>query len=409
MANTQTDSFAANCGTAEGRLQLLYNLGLLSLAGKSQDELLKTAVQAIAEQLAADHCYTLLKDDSGELAIVVSQGNDASTVEELVRASYALPVEVMKTGEGFLIENTMENQRFFSEPDLQRFNIKHAICLPIKTRQSLFGVIYADTCRDDCDWGAEQLDWVKFVGLYIGMTIGRSNSPEQTSDNQRLIAAGQAALNISHSVKNILQLIGGAVEVIDFGLRTNQIHRVKRSWSILKPNLERVRKFTLDMLDFSKERHLEPGPCDFNSIVQGAIESLKAQLKQKKTKLHVRVDQAIPTVELDGERIHEMALNLILNAIDIVDKETGIVTVETRYLPSEEAVELSVTDNGPGLTEETKEKIFLPFKSTKNKIGTGLGMAIAKQIIDQHKGRIEIETQLGEGSTFKVILPAKVV
>jgi signal transduction histidine kinase len=104
-----------------------------------------------------------------------------------------------------------------------------------------------------------------------------------------------------------------------------------------------------------------------------------------------------------------MAANLILNAIDIVDENTGTVTVETKYLQQENAVQLSVTDNGPGISEEAKERIFLPFESTKNKLGTGLGLAIAKQIVEQHKAKIEIESEVGKGATFVVTLPAKII
>ena len=163
------------------------------------------------------------------------------------------------------------------------------------------------------------------------------------------------------------------------------------------------------MLDYSKERKLETGPCDLNRVVQGAIESLRSQLKQKQSKLHIRIDRKIPTVELDSERIHEMALNLILNAIDIVDEVKGVVIVETKYLQDNQQVTLSVTDNGPGISEDMKEKIFTPFESGKNKFGTGLGMPIAKQIIDQHEGTIEIDSAPGKGTTFRVILPAKVI
>ena len=223
------------------------------------------------------------------------------------------------------------------------------------------------------------------------------------------IAAGKATLKLSHSVKNILQMVGGAAEVIDFGLKKNEIHRVKKSWDILKPNLDRMRKFTLDMLDYSKERKLETGPCDLNRVVQGAIESLKSQLKQKQSKLRIRIDKKIPQVELDSERIHEMSLNLILNAIDIVDEVKGIVTVETLYNADQQSIVLSVTDNGPGISDDMKQKIFTPFESGKNKFGTGLGMPIAKQIVDQHSGKIEIDSEEGKGTTFRVILPAKVI
>ena len=240
------------------------------------------------------------------------------------------------------------------------------------------------------------------------MAVNNLHLQNETEENKRLAQAGKATLILSHSVKNILQMVGGAAEVVDFGLRTNQMHRVKRSWDILKPNLERMKKFVLDMLDYSKERIPEPAPFDFNRTIQGAIESLKSQLKQKKSKLNIRIDRQIPKTTLDEERIHEMSLNLILNAIDIVDEAKGVVSVETKYLESENSVELSVTDNGPGISEEMKEKIFTPFESSKNKLGTGLGMAIAKQIIDQHNGKIEIESLPGKGTTFKVTLPVAV-
>ena len=125
--------------------------------------------------------------------------------------------------------------------------------------------------------------------------------------------------------------------------------------------------------------------------------------------MQIRVDSSIPRLELDGERIHEMALNLILNAIDIVDQDIGVVKVETHYLKDSQEVSLVAIDNGPGMNEEMKEKIFTPFESGKNKFGTGLGMPITKQVVDQHGGRIEIESQDGNGATFRIILPAKIL
>jgi signal transduction histidine kinase len=269
-------------------------------------------------------------------------------------------------------------------------------------------VLYIDS-TGQCSWDNNHLELLQFMGLHLAVAVNNVTLQKQTAENRRLIATGNAALKLSHSVKNILQMIGGAVEVIDFGLRTNQIHRVKRSWDILKPNLARMKKYTLEMLDYSKERKLKLEPCDFNRVIQGAIESLKAQLKAKKSKLNIRIDRDMPTVELDSERIHEMALNLILNAIDIVDENTGIVSVETKYLADEQAISVDVTDNGPGITDDMKEKIFTPFESDKNKFGTGLGMPIAKQIVDQHGGRIDIETVKGKGTTFRIVMPAKLV
>jgi signal transduction histidine kinase len=396
--------------TAEDRtLQFLQSLPVLNLPVEDNEQSLKRCLELINERFSADHGYILLKgEDNGKLEILASSQKDTATDSPSTFSS-AVTEKVMQTGTAILVEDAMNNKDFAGDPNFQRFNIKSVICAVMSQESSPIGVVYLDSSQQQRSWGNEELKLLDFLAGYLGLALEAVRLKQERVKNERLIAAGQISLKISHSIKNILQLVSGSAEVIDFGLRTNEIHRVKRSWNIMKPNVDRVKKFMLDMLDFSRERHLELGPCKFNAVVQSAIESLSSQLKQKKTKLHIRVDQQIPTIELDGERIHEMATNLILNAVDIVDDETGVVTVETKHVPEENVVHLSVTDNGPGISEEAKEKIFQPFQSTKNKLGTGLGLAIAKKIIEQHKGKIEIDSEIGKGTTFRVILPAKII
>ncbi|MHC4336977.1 MAG: GAF domain-containing sensor histidine kinase [Planctomycetota bacterium] len=396
--------------TAEDRtLQFLQSLPVSNLSVEDNEQSLKRCLEVINEKFSADHGYILLKgEDEGKLEILASAQKDTDTDSPSTFSS-AVAAKVMQTGTAILVEEAMNNKDFAGDPNFQRFNIKSALCAVMTQESSPIGVVYLDSSQQQCSWGNEELKLLDFLAGYLGLALDAVQLKQERVKNERLITAGQISLKITHSIKNILQLVSGSAEVIDFGLRTNEIHRVKRSWNIMKPNLDRIKKFMLDMLDFSRERHLELGPCKFNAVVQSAIESLSSQLKQKKAKLHIRVDQQIPTIELDGERIHEMATNLILNAVDIVDDETGVVTVETKYVPEKNVIHLSVTDNGPGISEEAKEKIFQPFQSTKNKLGTGLGLAIAKKIIEQHKSKIEIDSEIGKGTTFRVILPAKII
>lgn len=394
-------------GSTKSLPGLLYSVVSDSLKEENLNGKLTEIINVITDDLGAEHGYITLKDQAGQLVNVASAHRDTQD-DTLITLSSTLVDRVMKNGTGLVVANAMQNEQFPGDPNFHRFNIKTAVCAAVKTLSSTLGAVYCDS-RNDRQWGDTKLEMLELLGLFIGLAVNNIQLFKKCEENKRLAASGQATLKMSHSVKNILQMVSGAAEVMDFGLRTNEIHRVKRSWDILKPNLERLRKFTMDMLDYSKERKLELGPCDFNRVIQGAIESLKSQLKQKKSKLNIRIDQQIPTIELDSERLHEMALNLILNAIDIVDENTGTVNVTTRYHTDEKLVELNVTDNGPGMTEEMKGKIFEPFESDKNKFGTGLGMPIAKQVIEQHKGRIEIDTELGKGSTFRVFLPAKPV
>lgn len=407
--NAETISFKDPASTlgVESVFEFLNSMDLRGL-NENTEKTLKTVISTIAEQFGADHGYIIIKDKGSRPADVVNIHRDGLD-NSLVTASCAIIDSVMETGQGLFVTDAMNSEQFRGDPCFQRFNINKVICSAIKTDESISGVIYIDSNKSECKWDNTHSTMLDLTGQFLGLSTQNILLQAASDENKRLVAAGKATLQLSHSVKNILQMIGGAAEVIDFGLRSNEIHRVKRSWDILKPNIERLKKFTLDMLDYSKERKLELEACDFNRIIQSSIESLQNQLKQKKTKLQIRVDQDIPIIELDSERIHEMSLNLILNAIDIVDEATGVVNIETRYIEETQEAELSVTDNGPGMTEEIMETIFEPFESDKNKFGTGLGMPIAKQVIDQHNGRIEIDTEIGKGSTFRVYLPANVV
>jgi len=385
---------------------LLNDIDAGSITAHNINSSLTNVASMISKYLDADHTYIMLKNTNGDLENIAHSHRENHD-EPLITTSQTVTSEVIDSSVGILVTDAMNNEAYSGDPKFQRFNIGSAICSAIKTSESTSGLIYADS--QDCKkWDNSSLNTLEFIASHLALAINNAHN-FNFEQSKRLQAAGQATLNLSHSVKNILQMVGGAAEVIDFGLRTNQIHRVKKSWDILKPNLERLRKFTLDMLDYSKERRLELAPCDFNRIIQGAIESLKSQLKQKESTLRINIDKEMPVVELDEERIHEMALNLILNAIDIVDHNTGTVNVKTMYHKDSNEIELSVSDNGPGMNQDMKGKIFTPFESGKNKFGTGLGMPIAKQIIDQHQGRIEIESEESHGATFRIFIPAKVI
>lgn len=413
MKATHSDSPrapTAESQTPNSSLAFLYGLALPDLTSDNRDAALETIIELTAAHFSADRAYVLLKDnETNELQIAARACPDAAT-DTPGTISKPITNRTMETGQAVFVQNATKDEEFFAEPGLQGADIKSVICAPLKGPQQPLGVIYLDTSSAAVDkWDRQDLDLLNFAAGHLGAAIAVVSLQQERDKNQCLITAGQVALNISHSVKNILQLVSGAIEMLDFGLRTDQIHRVKRSWKILKPNLERIKKLTLDMLDFNRQRRLEAKPCDFNTIIQAAVESLQTQLKEKKTKLHIRIDQKIPVAQLDDDKIHQMVVNLILNAIDIVDKETGTVTVETRHLPAEAALELSISDNGPALSGQEKEEIFLPFQSVRNKTGSGLGLAIAKKIVEQHKGRIEVESEPDKGTTFRVTLPAKSV
>jgi len=109
---------------------------------------------------------------------------------------------------------------------------------------------------------------------------------------------------------------------------------------------------------------------------------------------------------MDPEGVQQVIHNIVLNAVEAVAATTGCVTVRSHYDPGGGTVSVVVTDNGPGIEPEDRERIFDAFHSSKGQGGTGLGLAAAKKIVDELQGTIAVESGLGEGTTFRVTLPA---
>jgi len=220
----------------------------------------------------------------------------------------------------------------------------------------------------------------------------------------RISQAAQTALNLSHGVKNLLQAVKGGIEVVDYAFEIGDVEHAQKGWAILKRNLYRINKLVLDMLRFSKESEPEFTSCNFNSLISSAAESLKAEADSRGVSVVVQTDDKIGDARLDADRIYDVVLNLVLNAIDAVSDRTGVVNVTTELDSANGLLILRVSDNGPGI--EDAEAIFEPFHSAKTKVGTGLGLPIAQKIVTQHGGTIEVASKPGQGATFIVKLPA---
>ena len=228
---------------------------------------------------------------------------------------------------------------------------------------------------------------------------------EQESQDQRISQAAETALNLSHGVKNILQAIKGGREVIDHSFKVGDIERAQKGWAILKRNLDKIQKLVLDMLEYSRESKAVFGSCQFNRLIRSALETVQGQADEKGAMLTLKVDESIGVVRLDSDKIYDVALNLLLNAIDAVHQDSGIIEVITEADTVNKMVRLCIVDNGPGI--EDIEAIWEPFHTSKSKVGTGLGLPIVRKSIEQHGGTIKVESKPGQGARFTVELPIK--
>jgi signal transduction histidine kinase len=230
-------------------------------------------------------------------------------------------------------------------------------------------------------------------------------------DAERLAAVGQTVAGLAHAIKNITGGLTGGTFVLEKGFQLNNKKYLRQGWDLLKGNVGRLKDMALDLLNYAKERETDYQLSDPNKPAREVVELMLARARENNISLEIESDASLSKVWLDPEGIHRCLLNLVANAIDAcinIDCTQRQGKVILRILKTETwAVEFQVLDNGCGMDEETKNKIFQRFFSTKGSRGTGLGLMITKKIIDEHQGIIEFESEKGKGTRFVIRLPEK--
>jgi len=167
----------------------------------------------------------------------------------------------------------------------------------------------------------------------------------------------------------------------------------------------RAAQVVRNLLDFARKEDFHLGLTDVNETVGRALELIRHEIMSRSIRLKFKSDPSLPSILASEDQLQSVWLNLLLNAIDALDKEPASVSVQTRKVGSE--ILISVTDNGKGIPPERLTRIFEPFYTTKAPgRGTGLGLSVSHRIVKQHGGTIRVESKLGSGSEFTVILPA---
>jgi len=228
-------------------------------------------------------------------------------------------------------------------------------------------------------------------------------------DSERFAAVGQTVAGLAHYIKNILIGLKGGSYVVDVALDKNNIGKLKNGWKSIKRNIGRISDLVLDLLTYSKEREPEYEDCFPNQIVNDVCELVEERAKKHGLRIVKDFDPSIDEVSMDPRAIHRAMLNLVSNAIDACifyedENKNWEIRVKT-VNEKDHRIRFEVQDNGVGMNPETINNLFTSFFSTKGDKGTGLGLAVTKKLVEEHKGTIDVQSQPGKGSIFTIRLP----
>lgn len=225
---------------------------------------------------------------------------------------------------------------------------------------------------------------------------------------ERMVAFGELSAGLAHEIKNPLAGIKVSMEVLS---GTSNISEDDRAIMLrMAEEIKRIELLIKSLLNFAKPPKPQLMATDINNILDKTIEfSLRHPffISHNTTAINVvkNFDMSLPDVTADPMQLEQAFMNLLLNAIDAMP-DGGILNVKTSYDTALNSAGIEISDTGKGMDKGVKDKIFQPFFTTKSK-GTGLGLAITKQLIAQHGGDISVESSIGKGTSFKIILPVK--
>ncbi|MDO8632201.1 MAG: ATP-binding protein [Phycisphaerales bacterium] len=372
--------------------------------------LLERITDILFEHLIADRLVLLMRDpQGGELTPQVVRSRTRDRGQRLkITTSQTIINHVLKTKEGVLCANAMTDDRFggdSKQDSIHRLGLKSILCVPILVRDEIAGIFHLDSSMSRHTYTQEQLRLVVAIGRLAGMAIDNVRLQESRVQTERLAAAGETVAYLSHHIRNILQGMQGGADVVELGLKRRSIESVESGWSLIRRNLNRIYVLAMNMLTFSKDRQPRVELAQLNKIVEDVISLVQNKADEHKVMILTDLDE-MPAIPLDPEGMHQVAHNIIINAIEAAPPQGGRVNISTKYQPAAACVCLSIGDNGPGILPEEKDRIFDPFHSSKGQAGTGLGLAAARKIVAELNGEIEVESAVGEGTIFHVRLPA---
>jgi signal transduction histidine kinase len=221
----------------------------------------------------------------------------------------------------------------------------------------------------------------------------------QMSRAEHLATLGELATGLAHEIRNPLAGIAGVIEIVSRDLpATSPARAVIKD---VRLEIAQINRIVTDLLETARPHPPQIRLSDLNTTVEHAVMLARQHVISKPIKIELRKSPELPEVEHDSDQIHQVLLNLLLNAVQAMTGP-GVVNVEIGSHDS--CASVVVSDTGRGISPQHLSNIFRPFYTTKGN-GTGLGLSLARRIVEEHHGRIEVTSVVGKGSQFTVLLP----
>ncbi|MCL6622093.1 MAG: HAMP domain-containing protein [Syntrophobacterales bacterium] len=242
------------------------------------------------------------------------------------------------------------------------------------------------------------------VEAFNRMVTELSRRQHQLVESKKMSSLGILTAGIAHQLNNPLNNISTSCQILLEELESGPPELLRKMLHNIQQEVIRARDIVKGLLEFSRVRDFSLHRVPLAQVVKRSLQLISSQVPS-----HIDIVNEVPddlVAEIDPQRLQEVFLNLIMNAIQAIPQGPGRITLKAEADPNRGQVVITVSDNGVGIPPEALDQIFDPFFTLKEEgVGTGLGLSIVYGIIEKHRGSIEVESRVGEGTTFTIRLP----
>jgi signal transduction histidine kinase len=383
------------------RLERLIEISRSLNSTLNLHQLLHRIVTTAQEITDTEACSILLLERGGESLHFEAATNMPGVRSIVVPTENSVAGEVVKSGKPLVVQDVQEDHRIYRQADQESDITTHSLlAVPMIARDNVIGVLEA----------VNKTTGGHFSDTDIDLLTVLSNQAAIAVHNALLFQQSDLVAEIVHEMRTPLTSIISYAELIkEAGLNAEQ--RISFA-SIIEQEAERLNKMTEQFLELAR---LESGraplvqePIDLGTVIRMAINVLRPKANTEQINLVVDIPSPLPTIKGDAQRLHQVMINLLDNAIKYCQPDDSVtVTAETQG----DEIAVVVSDTGPGIPAEEVSDIFERFYRARSHegdvSGSGLGLAIVQQIIKAHGGKIDVSSEVGKGTRFTFTLPLK--
>lgn len=380
-----------------------------------EERLLTEAVNNIATKMEVTKVAIMLMDDiSGDYTVQASSGLDEVAKKTVLTSENRIMKWLAKNKKVLLLE---EADKIVSAEELENIKLElkdigALVYFPLIIYNELKGVLALGEKLSHEMYSHIDIDLLENFSTQLALSITYKRLESRMMRADRLVSLGTLAAGMAHEIRNPLSSIQTFAQLLPEKYDDREFR--EEFSKIVSSDTQRINRIIESVMSLVNPRSSITVTCNANELLEESLFFIESKLKKDGVKVIRNYDEQLPLIKADKEQLQQVCLNIFLNALAALHKGDGQLTISTRQkiIPSvtsgqkEKYIQIEIKDNGVGIEKKLLEKIFEPFFTTRPD-GTGLGLAIVHRIIEQHRGFIQVDSEVGKGASFLINLPTE--